>query len=128
MAPNKRNTTYEPIRIPLPPQNPTKFLTSKAKEVFNFLSIRSTVPERGFRNNSTNYHIFMHIRQHWKHFCAHPTPRIAPIVREFHANMRDIMGFTVFVRRVWVPFDGATINRVLGLSNIDDSDEFKQLV
>ena len=127
MSPNKRKTTYEPIRIPLPPQNPTKFLTSKAEEVFNFLIIRSTVPERGFRNNSTNYRIFMHIRQHWKHFYAHPTSRITPIVRELHANMRDIVGFTVFVRGVWVPFDGATINRVLGLSNID-SDEFKQLV
>ena len=32
----------------------------------------------------------------------------------------------VFVRGVWVPFDGPTIIRVLGLSNAD-SDEFKQL-
>ena len=125
MAPKKRETTSEPIRIHPPPQNPAKFLTSKAEEVFNFLSVRSTVPERGFRNNSTNYCIFMQTRHNWKHFCAHPTLGITPIVREFHANLRDRVGFTVFVKGVWVLFDGATINRVLGLSDID-SNEFRQ--
>ena len=68
----------------------------------------------------------MHTRQHWKHFCAHPTTRIAPIVWEFHANLRDRNGFTVFVRGIYVPFDGATINRVLGILDID-SDEFREL-
>ena len=47
-------------------------------------------------------------------------------MREFHANLRDRNGFTVFVRGVLVPFDGVTINGVLGFSDID-SDEFKQL-
>ena len=126
MAPKKRKTTSEPTRIPLPPQNPAKFLTSKVEEVFNFLSVRSTVPERGFRNNNTNYQIFTSIRQHWKPFYAHLTPKIAPIVREFYANLRDRVGFIVFFRGVWVPFEGATINRVLGLLDID-SDEFRQL-
>ena len=39
MAPKKRKTTSEPNRISPPPQNLAKFLTSKAGEVFNFLSI-----------------------------------------------------------------------------------------
>ena len=40
---------------------------------------------------------------------------------------RTILGFTYFVGGVWVPFDGATINRVLGLSDID-IDEYRQLI
>ena len=36
------------------------------------------------------------------------------------------MGLTVFMKGVSVTFDGATINRVLGLLNTE-SDEFKQL-
>ena len=126
MAPKKRKTTSKPTRIALPPQNLAKFLTSKVEKVFNFLSVRSTMPERGFRNNNTNYRIFTSIRQHWKPFCAHLTLRIAPIVREFHANLRDRVGFKVFFKGVWVPFNGATINRVLGLLDID-RDEFRQL-
>ena len=127
MAPKKRKTTSEPVRIPPPSQNPANFLTSKTEEVFNFLGVHSIVPKRGFRTNSTNYHIFMHTRQHWKHFCAHSPLGIAPIVREFHANLRDRNGFTIFMRGVWGPFNGVTINRVLGLSDID-SDGFKQLI
>ena len=37
MAPKKINATSENIRIPPPPQNPAKFLTSKAKGSVQFL-------------------------------------------------------------------------------------------
>ena len=74
MAPKKRKTTSEPTKIQPPPINPTKFNTSKAKELFYSLSIRLIMPKRGFHNYNLNYRMFMYSRQHWKEFCAHPSP------------------------------------------------------
>ena len=126
MAPKKRKTTSEPIRVRPLPQNYVKFNMSTIEELFNCLSIHSIVLERGFHNHNPNYRMFMYSRQHWKEFRAHPSLGIAPIVREFHANLKNRAGFTVFMRWVWVPFDSATINRVLGLSDVE-SNEYREL-
>ena len=68
----------------------------------------------------------MNSRLHWSELCEHPSPRVAPIVREFHPNLLNRIGSTVFVRRVWVPFDSKTINRMLGLVD-EDSTVYREL-
>ena len=95
-------------------------MTGNAEELFNFLSIRST--ERGFRNHNPNYRMFMYSRLHWRDFCTHPSLVITLIVREFHVNLKDQVGFIDFMRGIWVPFDNATINNVKGLSDVDSNE------
>ena len=51
---------------------------------------------------------------------------MAPIVREFHANLHDMIGSTVYVQVVSVPFDRSTINRFFGLQD-EDSEEYRAL-
>ena len=68
----------------------------------------------------------MNLRLQWSRLCEHPSLGVAPIVREFHANLLNRIGSTVFVIGVWVPFDSVTINGVLGLAD-EDSTEYRTL-
>ena len=70
--------------------------------------------------------MFMNLRIHWSKLCEHPSPGVASIVREFHANLLDRIGSTVFVRGVWVPFDSTTINRVFGFAD-GNSTKYREL-
>ena len=56
----------------------------------------------------------------WTKFCEHPLLGIAPVVREFHSNLRYQIDTTVYVRGKWVDFSAATINRVFNLVDDDN--------
>ena len=75
------------------------------------MTIYAIMPERGFLRNNPNFHAFLHNIIHWKKLCEHLNLGVALVVREFHTNLRDRIGSTIFVRGVWVPFDNLTINR-----------------
>ena len=126
MVPKKRKTNSSATRTPSPPQNPAKFITRKAKDQFQNIRTRPFVVERRFKRHSPNFCMFMNSRLHWSRPCEHPSPGVAPIVREFHANLPNRIGSTVVVKGVWVPFDSATINRVLGLAD-EDSTKYRAL-
>ena len=48
------------------------------------------------------------------------------MVREFHSNVRYMVGSTIYVRGKWVDFSVAAINRVYYVVD-DDSDAYKAL-
>ena len=54
--------------------------------------------------------------------CEHPDLGVALIVHEFHANLRDKIGSTVYVQGVWVPFDSVTINNYFELEDEDEEE------
>ena len=51
---------------------------------------------------------------------------MAPVIREFHSNLRFRVGTTVFVRGRWVDFGARTINQINQLRE-DDSEEYRAL-
>ena len=51
---------------------------------------------------------------------------MAPVVQEFHANIPFRDSNKVFVRGVWVPFDGVTINSSFKLQD-DDKEAYRNL-
>lgn len=48
------------------------------------------------------------------------------MVKEFYANVRGMKQGKVFVRGIWITFDGQEINFVIGCSNHKD-DEFVKM-
>ena len=51
--------------------------------------------------------------------CEHPPPRIAPIIWEFHSNLRFQVGSIVYFWGKWVDFSATSINRLYNLVNDD---------
>ncbi|PON42276.1 hypothetical protein PanWU01x14_283280 [Parasponia andersonii] len=70
------------------------------------------------------------ITQHnWQLFCAHPEDLIAPLVREFYANMTNPDDDTVYVRGVQVPLSAEAINTIYGLGDpVDEHSEFVEAI
>ena len=66
--------------------------------------------EREFSRNIINFHAFLYNRRNWKNLCVHPGLGVAPVASEFHTNLWDRIGSTVYVRGAWVPLNSMTIN------------------
>ena len=118
MAPKKRKTWSKGATPPPSPLNLRNFITRATKENYSTLE--------GVPRNNPKFHLFLYNRRNWKTLCDHPDLRVAPVVSEFHANLHDRIGSTVFVRGVWVPFDSLTINRFFELQE-EDSEEYRAL-
>ena len=98
MAPKKRKTSSKAATPPTPlPLNPSKFISRVAEKKYNILIVQPFVQERGFMRNNNNFHTFLYNRRNRKNLCAHHDLKVAPVVHEFHANLRDGIGSTIFV-------------------------------
>ena len=127
MAPKKRKINSKGTSPPPPPAlNPRKFISRVAEEKYDILSVRPFVPDWGFLRNNPNFHAFLYTRRNWKKLCKHPNIGIDLVVSKFHANLRDRIGSTIFVRGVSVPFDSMTINRFFELED-EDKKEYRAL-
>ena len=62
----------------------------------------------------------------WIKLCEHPLLGIAPVVIDFHSNLRYQMDSIVYVRGKWVDFRATSINRVFNLVE-DDSEAYRAL-
>ena len=69
-----------------------------AEEKYDILSVRPFVPEMGFPMNNLKFHTFLYNRRNSKMLCEHPNLGGAPLVHEFHANLRDKNSSIIFVR------------------------------
>ena len=102
------------------------FITHEVEQLYHeYLYNRTFVSELGFPTSNV-YFTFMIENKGWTKLCEHPPPRIAPVVREFHSNLRFWEGSTVYVCGKWVNFDAATINTAYNLRD-DDSEEYRAL-
>ena len=127
MAPKKRKASSKVATPPTPPPlNSSKFISRVAEEKYDILSVQTFVQERGFMRNNTNFNAFLYNRRNWKNLCAYSDPGVAPVVCEFHDNLRDRIGSTVHIRGVWVPFDNVTTNTYFELEN-EDRKEYRAL-
>ena len=118
-----RSTSRAP---PPPPNNPEKFISGDVEWLYHdSLSNRTFVLERGFPNCNA-YFNFTIPEKGWTRLCEHPPPGIAPVVREFHSNLRFRVDSIVYVQGKWVDFNIAAINRFYNLVD-DDSEAYKAL-
>ena len=125
-VPVKRKRMGSSLWAPPLLDNPEKFITRDAERLYHdSLFNRTFVPERGI-SNSNVYFNFIIQEKGWTKLCEHPSPGIAPVVREFHSNLRDRIGSTVYVRGKWVDFSVAMINRLYNLAD-NDSDAYRAL-
>ena len=86
---------------------------------------RSFVLEHGIPNSNLCFD-FMIQDKGWTKFCEHPSPRISPVVGEFHSNLMGRIGTIVYVRENGVDFNASVINKVYNLVD-DNSDTCKAL-
>ena len=111
---------------PLPLDNSEKFITREAKKLYHeSLFNRTFVAERSIPDSNI-YFTFMIRDRGWPTFCAHPQPRIAPVVKEFHSNLQFRVGSTVYVQGKWVDFNATAINWVYNLVD-NDNNAYKAL-
>ena len=89
IIPEKRKRIGSSSRAPPPPpENSEKFITREAKKLYHeSLFNRTFVVERGIQDSNI-YFTFMIRDRGWTTLCAHPQPRIAPVVKEFHSNLQ----------------------------------------
>ena len=104
-----RPSQTTPLRLhitaaPPPPNDLRQFISWEAERLYHeSLCNRSFVPERGFLTSNAFFNFTIQTRG-WQTLCAPVTPEVAPVVREFHSNLRFRVGTTVFVRGRWVEF------------------------
>ena len=102
------------------------FLTQAVEKRFhNSLETMSFVPESGFDSPNAYFNYIINKRK-WTKLCAHPPQGVAPVVREFHANLPHKDDIKVFVKGIWVPFDSETVNRAFELKD-GDSETYQNL-
>ena len=111
---------------PLPPDDPSRFISQEVERLYHeSLCIRSFVSKRGFPTSNAFFNFSIQTKG-WQTLCAPPTPRVAPVVREFHSNPCFRVGTTVFIRGRWVDFGVWAINQFYQLWE-DDSEEYQSL-
>lgn len=64
----------------------------------------------------------------WQKFCDSPREANLPLVKEFYANMKGMKQGKVFVRGIWITFDGEEINFVIGCPNHKDDEFVKMMI
>ena len=88
----------------LPLENPEKFITLEMEKLYHeSLYNKAFLAEPGFPNSNVYFNFTTHDKG-WTKFCENPLPRIAPVVKEFHSNLRYRIGTIVYVRGKWVNF------------------------
>lgn len=101
-----------------------RFVSREAELRFNTcLKNKDFVAERGFdiqRHRETIIGHQIEARQ-WESLLETPSSAVAPVVREFYANGKEHKNKKVFVRGKFVSFVSTSINKVYGLSDVDDS-------
>ena len=124
MAPKKR-----------PPKNddssssknfdPSKFISKEAFERYEKLEKLKFIKERGFAKPNVMLRREVVIKR-WIELCKHPEVALAPVFREFLANLCGEQERKVFVKGHWVSFDRKVMNEHYNLSE-DNYEQFKSL-
>lgn len=105
-----------------------RFVNAEAKRHFDLeIKDRSIHQEKGFVfKKDGNFGLPEEVaavikRQGWKDFAEHPINPIAPLVREFYANVVTGSQTFAMVRGVKVSFSASSINLHLGLAGYEDN-------
>ena len=115
MALKKRKTNSSCPSLSWAPKDPRKFLTWDVERRYHeSLQNRSFVPKRV---SIILMLISASLSRRRAGLCFVSTHLVAPIVREFHANLPHKDGSSVCVKGKWVPFHNAIINKVFELGD-----------
>ena len=84
------------------------------------------VGERGFGQLISPFKELIEQRG-WDKFCKHKKSGYAAVVREFYSNLVGKKENSVFVRGVWVPYEGETINEMYGMEGQKHGSKYKKI-
>lgn len=104
-------------------------MNENAKNRFEYAKFnRRPIPERGFAFSDRRISVVGDLeRRGWENFGKQPGAAVVTVVREFYANAAERTDSKAVVRGCLVSFDSVTINELLGVEVVDNS-EFEGLM